>query len=259
MLATKINAFKDEQLRFIADDSRMGHVASGPVCPPEALPVMLGDPERFIDGLIRLPGKDLAFKATNAVAKADAGDNPLQATPDTLLIPFFRLHDSRYQIYWPKLEKSEFRDFVDDAKASASARALLRAKTVDMLTPGEQQPEVEHNFAGQNTRTGVTNGRRWREAAGWFSYTLSNPDGRARSLRLTYFEGDSDRTFDITVNGRKLSRVSLPEGQPDSEFYQVDYVLPPELSDAQTLTLRFDALPGSVAGAIYGIRLLAQP
>ncbi|WP_414829359.1 beta-L-arabinofuranosidase domain-containing protein [Alteromonas sp. H39] len=258
VLATRVQAFENESLNFVADDNRMGHIAAGPVCPPEALPVILGDPERFLDSLDRQPSEDLIFTVSDHMAIGNTGDNPFDTPQSKTLIPFFRLHDSRYQIYWPQMQESEFSTFVADAKAKSEAKAELMAKTVDQITPGEQQPEVEHDFAGEATRAGVNNGMHWRDATGWFSYNLKNPDKRARLLRLTFFSGDQDRHFTVMLNNRVLANVSLPHGEPDSEFYTVDYMIPDALTNEPILQLKFVAGPDSVAGGIYGIRLMSE-
>lgn len=128
--------------------------------------------------------------------------------------------------------------------------------TVDQITPGEQQPEVEHDFKGENTRAGVNNGHHWRDATGWFEYTLANPDQQAVALRIRYFNADVGRKFTITINGEVLAKVSLPAKQTDTEFYSIDYPLTDVMQQASSLTLRFSAEQGSIAGGIYGIRLI---
>lgn len=253
VLATKVQAFEDENLNFVADDSRMGHIAAGPVCPPEALPVMLGEPASFLEGLKRAPGDKLAFQASTNVAVANQPERK-----STTLIPFFRLHDSRYEVYWPQLSESDFSSFVENAQAEAATAKALRSITVDAVSPGQQQPEVEHNFKGQQTRAGVNDGHHWRDATGWFSYALNNEEGRAKTLRLTYFKGDTDRQFSVLINGQKLASVTLPASSATDAFYTVDYALTDAMQKAPTLTVRFEAHDGSVAGGIYGIRLLSE-
>eukprot|EP01093_Parvamoeba_rugata_P011388 TRINITY_DN312_c0_g1_i10.p1 TRINITY_DN312_c0_g1~~TRINITY_DN312_c0_g1_i10.p1 ORF type:complete len:476 (+),score=136.64 TRINITY_DN312_c0_g1_i10:2446-3873(+) len=253
VMATKVQAFKNEQLNFVADNSRMGHIAAGPTCPPDALPIMLSEPEQFIAELKRTPSAELAFTTDKNVAIAQQG---IGSTQTTQLIPFFRLHDSRYQVYWPQQSEAEFTQFVKDSKAQEHAKEQLRLLTVDQITPGEQQPEVEHDFKGENTRAGVNNGHHWRDATGWFEYTLANPDQQAVALRIRYFNADVGRKFTITINGQVLAKVSLPAQQTDTEFYSIDYPLTDAMKQTRSLTLRFSAEQGSVAGGIYGIRLI---
>ncbi|QJR81262.1 glycosyl hydrolase [Alteromonas pelagimontana] len=254
VLATKVQAFENEKLNFVADDSRMGHIAAGPVCPPEALPVMLGKPEEFLASLQREEGDKLAFTTSEhvAIAKDSGGETTSR------LIPFFRLHDSRYEVYWPQLSEAGFEQFVIDAKAQSDAAEALRKVTVDTITPGEQQPEVEHDFKGEGTRAGVNNGKHWRDATGWFEYTLKNPDQKARMLRITYSKGDVDRYFTISINGTTLAEVALPAKKGEGEYYTVDYPLAPDMREQTSLRLRFEANAGSVAGGIYGIRLVSK-
>ena len=253
VMATKVQAFANEQLSFVADDSRMGHIASGQVCPPEALPVMLGDPETFLAGLERSEDTKLAFTTRENVAIAN------QPELDNLkFIPFFRLHDSRYEVYMPQLSKDGFKRFVANAKAEATKAEALRRITVDSINPGEQQPEVEHNFSGEKTRAGVNNGHHWRDATGWFGYDLKNPQQKATMLRLTYFIGDVDREFTVYVNDKVLAEISLPVKGADSEFYTVDYPLPDSLQSSELLRVKFVANADSVAGGLYGIRLVSE-
>ena len=157
------------------------------------------------------------------------------------------------------MPETAFDDYVKSANAKAAELAALKAMTVDAITPGEQQPEVEHDFRGEQTRAGVNNGMHWRDATGFFEYRLSNKALEAGVLRITYFKGDVGRQFSISLNNELLADVSLPVGEPETDFYTVDYPLSPAMRKANVLTLRFSAASGSVAGGIYGIRLLKDP
>ena len=44
----------------------------------------------------------------------------------------------------------------------------------------------------------------------------------------------------------------------DEDLYQVDYPLPESLQNAEVLTLKFEAEQDSVAGGLYGIRLISE-
>ncbi|TVZ39254.1 hypothetical protein P886_3650 [Alteromonadaceae bacterium 2753L.S.0a.02] len=254
VLATQIETAEDQPLDYVADNSRMGHVAAGPICPPEALPIMLGQPTAFLESLHRAPGP-LSFSIRQNLGWL-MPENAINDNRQVTLIPFFRLHDSRYQIYWPNLQKESFAEYELEIKENTSKKLALEAITVDLINPGEQQPEVEHNFAGQDTRAGINNGHRWRDAVGWFGYYLNNTRKQAQSLRITYFKGDIDREFLISINDVILADVRLPAASPNEAFYQVDYPLSKEMRQAKLLKLRFTAKRGSVAGGVYGIRLL---
>ncbi|HLO93468.1 MAG TPA: glycoside hydrolase family 127 protein, partial [Burkholderiaceae bacterium] len=152
-----------EILNFKADGSRMGHVAQGAVCPQEAAPVFVSDQADFIRRFKPVPGRPLTFTAPGLIQGRKDADQ-LQ------LIPFFRLHDSRYMLYWPRstpARQSLLR--VEVAKAE-EARLALDAQTIDQVAPGEQQPESDHGFSGEGAENGIASAGRWRHAKQWFSY-----------------------------------------------------------------------------------------
>ena len=88
------------------------------------------------------------------------------------LVPFFRVHDSRYMIYWRAVPPDRSRAVVSRLAVEEKERLALEARTIDRVTPGEQQPEVDHAFAGEETNTGEFNGRRRRDGKS-FQYTLN--------------------------------------------------------------------------------------
>lgn len=243
--------------QHFGDDSRMGHIAHGPLSRPEAT-LVLRQPQALLADLQPVPGRPLHFR-TQALAPAGA---PKGARAPVLLEPFFRLHEARYQLMWPVLDSAELERRAAERDRHAREQAALAARTVDSVAPGEQQPEADHAYAGEGGDTGLHQGRRWRHATGWFEYTLRDPQRQARWLQLTLHSGDAARNWQITLNGQPLPRPALrtsaqlgdsaPEG-----FYTLDIALPEDAADAQgRLRLRWVAGPGSVAGGLYGLRLL---
>jgi hypothetical protein len=103
-------------------------------------------------------------------------------------------------IYWPVTTPEKLATRQQALRENEGAKLALEKQTIDQVAPGEQQPESDHNFKGENTESGVFNDRHWRHAAGWFSYDLKDPGKEGRKLRITYFGGDRDRTFDIFIN-----------------------------------------------------------
>lgn len=255
VLAEKMQPFGQEQLAFFANDDRMGHIASGPSCAAEALPVIVGDPQAFLNGLKRVPGPTLAYTMGEGL-EGGKGILPLGETPT--LVPFFRIHESRYQVYWPQMPAHQYKNFVAEAAKRSHAAELLAAQTLDQINPGEQQPETEHNFAGESSSAGVNGQRHWRDATNWFSYQLSDDKLQAKILRLTYFTGDQGRHFSIWINGIKLADVSL-RGESAQTFYDVDYVISDAVLKASKNgkhRVKFVAKSNSIAGGLYGVRLL---
>jgi hypothetical protein len=161
-------------------------------------------------------------------------------------------------VYWARstpAQQSLLR--VELAKAE-EARLALDAITIDQVAPGEQQPESDHGFKGEGAESGIAPAGRWRHAKQWFSYDLNDPKAEARALRLSFAKGDAGRRFDLVVNGQLIAEVEL--GKPDTpdEIYTREFPLPAELVRAAggKLNVKFVAKPGSIAGGLYGLRLL---
>jgi len=164
-------------------------------------------------------------------------------------------------IYWREVVPGEYDQVVARLAAEQKARLALDASTLDRVTPGEQQPEVEHRVLGEGATTGVTNGRSWRETSGWFAYELKAGAARDRlSLLVTYSAGQRDRQFDILVNDRPIASVTLAGEQPD-RFIDTTYEIPADVARVArdgVLVVKFVAKAGSRAGAVYDLRLLAR-
>ena len=122
--------------------------------------------------------------------------------------------------------------------------------------PGAQQTEVEHNFEGERTNQGSFRDRNWRDATGWFSYTLALPDdGAPADLHVDYFGGNRGRRFDILLDGEVFQEVRI-SGEHGDEFYTVRYPLPDDLGD--TVDVRFEARDGSIAGGVFDLRVVRR-
>ncbi|USX29620.1 glycoside hydrolase family 127 protein [Oxalobacteraceae bacterium OTU3CINTB1] len=250
VLAAKTNPFPDEKLNFLADDSRMGHIASGPVVPLQAAPVLVDDSPSFEGRFKPVSGRPLTFVAPGLVE----GKNGKEATT---FVPFFRVHESRYMVYWPYSTAADLAATRAKAAEDEKARLELDARTIDQVAPGEQQPESDHFFKAEGGESGLAKGRRWRHAKSWFSYDLTDKKSEARTLLLTYSKADAGRRFDILINGQLLAEVKLDATAPQ-ELYTVDYPIPPALVAAAggKLVVKFVARNGSAAGGLYGLRLL---
>lgn len=239
----------NDQVGLRANDTRMGHVASGPLVPLDKVPVLLSTTAELPAHIVPDPASGpLHFRLDDIV------DPP---APNGLpLIPFFRLHDERYQMYWQLMT----RDKLDARRASLAAeehaKAAREAATLDSVAIGEQQPEVEHEFAGESTQAGMFEGRRWRDG-NWFQYSL-NPHGeKAVNLVVTYWGGDDGRVFDILANGKLLATEHLNKSHP-GKFFEKHYPLPADVLAATTngrVIIKF-ASKVWVAGGVYNVRLM---
>jgi DUF1680 family protein len=247
VLAAKTDPFPNEKLNYLADDSRMGHIAAGPVCPLEAAPVLVSDSTAFTGRFRPVRGRPLTFTAPGLVQGPQTGT--------TTLVPFFRVHDARYVVYWPYSTPGDLESRRAKAAEDEAERLALDARTIDQVAPGEQQPESDHFFKADGADAGINKGKHWRHASGWFSYDLTDKQGEAKTLRLTYSTLDAGRRFDILVNGKLLAEVTL-DADSQQELYSRDYAIAAGSAVDGKLVVRFVARDGSIAGGLYGLRLL---
>jgi hypothetical protein len=232
-----------------ANGSRMAHVASGPLAPLDQAPVLLTTAATIPGKVVAEPAAGpLHFRLVDVVAPA---------APDGLdLIPFFRLHDARYQMYWETTTREELAARQEKLAAEERARAAREAATLDWVAPGEQQPETEHAFQGEDTTSGLRNGRHWRHGK-QFQYTLNARDEKAAVLAVTYSGDDAERSFDVFANDTLLATQELAAEKP-GEFVEKTYPLPAALLAAAPegrLIVKFVARKG-LAGGVYDVRLL---
>ncbi len=229
-----------------ADDARMAHIADGPRYPADQAPkLIVSHPDEITANIEVTPEGELLYK----------GKVHPESYSEFTLTPFYNVHEARYMLYWQAMDQEKLDDRLAGMISQEEEMRRLDALTIDQVAPGEQQPEVEHDFRGENTNSGTNDDRLWRDATGWFSYVLKSGDKSEKVLRLTYFNGDAGRKFRILINGKVLENVEIPEN--DEAFFDVDYQVPISyLAETGQITLRFEAEEGSTAGGIYDIRLM---
>ncbi len=232
-----------------ADGSRMGHIASGPVYPIEEAPLLVSNNADLANSLITEKGKPFAFTASDIIYQ--------EKYKNLELVPFFQIHDARYMLYWPFTTKEKLPEIQKAMKERETAQMKLEAATVDMVTSGEQQPESDHNFKGEQTDTGIFKERHYRNGKGFFSYDLKNPLLEARKLRFTYFGTDKNKNFDIYVNDILVSSINM-DGSEGDQFIDKMIELPAAIINNENKILRvtFKAKPNSMITGIYEVRLM---
>lgn len=234
---------------LIADDSRMGHIASGAIYPIEDAPLLVSDITNLASSLKLVDNKPFTFSASDLIYQ--------EQYKNLQLVPFFQIHDARYMLYWPYTTKEKLPEIQKAMKDREEAQMKLEAITLDLVTAGEQQPESDHNFKGEKTDTGMFKERHFRNGKGSFSYDLKNNNLEARKLRITYFGTDKNRNFDIYVNEVLVATLNL-DGTEGNQFIDKEIELPAAIGNAKPkiLQVQFKAKPNSSIAGIYEVRLL---
>lgn len=238
---------------LVADASRWGHVASGQMLPIYSAPIIVEDDRsKIVDKLVPVVDKPLTFTAPQL--------NIVNSQSNIVFEPFYKIHDTRYMMYWMALTKSQYQKFIDSISASEDEKLALQKRTIDFVAAGEQQPEVDHSMQSSNSRTGSNMGEFWRDArnGGSFSYNLATNAETNLSLMVRYWGNENgNRTFDILIDDVKLVTENISGKWKVSEFKNVEYVIPASMiAGKNTIRVKFQALSNNAAGGVYYIRLL---
>lgn len=233
------------------------------------------DPETgaILYGPVVLAG--LTSRATYFVANPDdvaawvhpvAGDAPLvfsadapngQADERLNLIPWYRVVDEPYGVYWTMTREGSptHRRILDEERAERQRQA----RVVDTIAIGDEANEREHNLQGEATASGSHLGRAWRHAApgGWWSWDLAVPADEPAVLCCDYWGSESGRrTFDILIDGTTLATQTLLNDAP-GRFFSVEYPIPVEATRGKDrVTVRIVPHEGNIAGGLFGCAVL---
>jgi hypothetical protein len=154
------------------------------------------------------------------------------------LEPFFGVHDARYTIYWPIAAADAVSERRAELIRSDSQSLAVDAMTMDMVALGEQQPESDHGYRGDEAEVGVDGGRHWRTTRATMAVTLEDPAGVGRLLRVGFRTLGEASRLAIRVGDVLLAEATFEGG---SEFLDVDYGLPGEFTDtARTAALEIE-------------------
>lgn len=231
-----------------AGDSRWGHIAGGPLYPLPAAPLLasnskdLGTMIRNVNG-----ARPMTYTISDIIVQPNF--------KNLKLVPFYKVHDSRYMLYWPVAKRDSIKEKEQELALLDERYVKFAARTIDAVSPGEQQPENDHGIISAQSETGVFRNVHWRSSADFFSYRMRIND-KVKTLAITCYGKESGRDFDIYLNDLKLTHVSLDGSGPDT-FITKEYMIPANAAaGANTIAVRFVASPGSKTAAIYDVRMM---
>ena len=229
-----------------ADDSRGGHIAHDRQIPLQEIPMLIGNPDSIRHSLHKLSGSKLAFSY-------DGNVYPTQKSKSLELIPFFRLHNSRYAVYFRQASEEQFKTIQEEMATAERKATELANQTVDLIFPGEQQPESDHGIQYEASETGTDKDHHFRRAKGWFSYNLKVKE-EASQLMITVRQEDRNKAV-ILLNNEKLTvHPTISKADKDS-FITLCYLLPRKLK-AGSCEILFKPDGTEWTSAIYEVRLL---
>ncbi|NOW96405.1 glycoside hydrolase family 127 protein [Mucilaginibacter sp. SG564] len=232
---------------LFADDSRWGHIAGGPLYSLSNSPLLASN------------NNDLSAKIKTVAGAApltyQISDHIVQPQFKNLkLIPFYKLHDSRYMLYWPVAKPDSIQQKEQELAWLDERYIKLAGRSVDAVAPGEQQPENDHGIMAEKSETGIFRNLHWRNAADFFSYRMRF-NSAVKMLRISCY-GKESGEFDIYLNDFKLTHVSLDGTGPDA-FIAKEYTIPESVkTNEKNMVVKFVASGGKKTAAIYDVRLM---
>jgi uncharacterized protein len=175
-------------------------------------------------------------------------------------MPFYRLQRRTYAVYFDLYTPMEWELKKAEYAAERERQQKLAEGTVAFFQPGEMQPERDFDFQSQGAEFDETNrvqGRAFRRTRDWMSCVMPVEAGRPLALVVTYFQDEwRRRTFDILVDGRKITEQTVERGGVP-HFFDVQYAIPPAvLKNKKNITVRFQATGGNETAAVFGLRMI---
>ena len=228
----------DAKERYGPTAPRVGRVK------PIEIPAFVGDLNKVLPSLKPVAGLPLTFQTSG-----------LLRPRDVRLVPFYKVFEPRYTVYWKVYSSEEWEKRKVDLAAAEARRQQIERATLDAVQAGEETSELEHGFQSENSDTGFFEGRRSRAARnGWFSYTLKVSPDKPVTLVCTYRGSEGRRrTFDILIDAQKVTTQSL-EIHP-TELFDIEYPLPEDLTRGKDhITVKFQAHPEATAGSVLDVR-----
>ncbi|HEV2971703.1 MAG TPA: beta-L-arabinofuranosidase domain-containing protein, partial [Pirellulales bacterium] len=222
--------------------------------PPPNYPIFVSDEKSVDKWLLPVAGAPGTFKASSR--SPTGGPNT-----DVTFIPFFKMHDKRYGIYWDIMTNADWDKRAGQLAAEQAKQQKLTAATVGYAQPGEMQMERDFNYqAGEESQPVRTQDRGGRRAATWFSFDLPVDTKHPMTLVVTYRSDEqARRQFEVQVDGKKVGEqmINRPGPQEQANFFDVEYAIPAEaVKDKPKVTVRFQAEKGSEVGRVFGIRMI---
>jgi DUF1680 family protein len=200
----------DRRAIFYGPTLLAGELGTGEVEPVRGVPVLVSEDKSVTPFIRPVAGRPLAFQTAG-----------LGYPKDVSLIPFYRMYDQNYSVYWDVFSPREWQEQQAAYEAERARVEALDKLTADYITFGEMQPERDHNLDSRESRVGDFRGKKFRYAYpnGKISFDMKLPATGPARLLMTFWGGDAGRdTFEILVDGVHLQLFS-PSGA-DGNFIE---------------------------------------
>ena len=121
--------------------------------------------------------------------------------------------------FFQTFTKSEFENQKSLQKQQEDVLMALEARTIDKINCGEQQPEVDHQYKGEQSNSGYDDEKFWRNTRSYISYQLQNKSNAGKYLEISILDDFKAENLEISINGNiaeiisvdnKIIKINLP-------------------------------------------------
>jgi DUF1680 family protein len=208
------------------------------------IPAFVGDVAAITRKITPDAARPLQFRTTG-----------LAQPHDVTLVPFYRIVDQRYTVYWNVYSPEEWQARGAAAAATEARRGDVERRTIDRVIVDDGAGERAHALKSDNATDGFFEGRKTREArGGWFSYELKIAGDAPVAIVATYRGSEGRRrVFDVLVDDQTIATESL-EYHPTEELDK-EYRIPGAMTRGKDrVTVTFRSQPDTTAGALLEVR-----
>ncbi|MEO7975638.1 beta-L-arabinofuranosidase domain-containing protein, partial [Flavobacterium sp.] len=212
-----------DQTGLYADNSRMGHETRGKLYP-------INEAYALVD------------ESKDYISKLQTIDNMNFKLDSLTLQPFYQIHDARYQMYFQTFTQKEYENQKEIQKQQEAKMIALEAITVDKINCGEQQPEVDHEYKGEQSNSGYDDDKFWRSTRSYISYKLQNKNNAGKYIEISTIDAIDTKKFEVLINDfaveidsvvKNAIRIKTPKSEsinlkivakektPTPRFYQI--------------------------------------
>ncbi len=212
---------------------------------------IVGKPADAAGNMVRKDTGQLAFECSPEVASASFE-----------MVPFNRIHFSRYEVYFPLYEtRNDYERAYALQKDEIEENDLLERSTIDRVRLESSDSEKEHCVDGVNTSTGDSYGCTWRHAedGGYFMYRMAVVPDIEQSVCMKFIRTDNgDRVFDLVVDGRVIATLDhcRPRNTPRLFYYETVPIPDELLASKSHITVKLHAKTGNMAGGVFDLRII---
>ena len=225
--------------------------------PTPKVPDLAANADQVSDWVEPVEGEPLTFRTKGA------------GKPDVTLMPLYRIHQGRYNVYWNLYDEKGRRQADRSSRSAERSRKRIEAATMDEVELGDEEQEKAHTFSEEGSQAATFRGRRWRDTrdAGWFAVKMKVDPERPMHLITTRSTAGSSRwnridnlEFDIQVDGQRIGgaeELDTTQTLDDyDDYYETTYAIPAALTRGKPeVEVRFQSKADKRVGSVYHLRV----